>query len=219
MDVLVVAARRDMVTGLLGVLRAAGLNPESIDLSAFGMIRALSNGASEPQAEGMPGITTLYCYLGAATNLVVANGDDCLFTRISPVGVELIAQSVADREDVLLDEARDWLLEVGLEEPIDESFGDDRQRAATVREELEAGATKLENELRLSLDYYGAQEGALPIERVVVCGLGGTIPGLVERLQSGLTPPIEAKTPAALSHLDDEDAARLTVSYGLALEG
>ena len=45
------------------------------------------------------------------------------------------------------------------------------------------------------------------------------MPGLVERLQSGLTPPIEARTPPALSHLDGEDAARLTVSYGLALEG
>lgn len=217
MDVLVVAARRDMVTGLLGVLREAGLNPEAIDLSAFGMIRALSQNGSAPEP-GVPGATTLYCYLGAGTNLVVANGEDCLFTRISPVGVELVAQSVADREEIAVDEARDWLLEVGLEEPIDESFGDERQRAATVREELEEGATKLLNELRLSLDYYGTQEGALPIERVVVCGLGGTIPGLIERLQSGLEPPIEARTPAALAHLDAEDAARLTVSYGLALE-
>ena len=218
MDVLVVAARRDMVTGLLGVLREAGLTPEGIDLSAFGMIRALSDASTEPAPEGLPGQTTLYCYLGAATNLVVANGEECLFTRISPVGIETIAEAVADREDLSLDEARDWLLDVGLEEPIDESFGDDLERARAVREELEEGATKLLNELRLSLDYYGAQEGALPIDKVVVCGLGATMPGLIERLQSGLTPPIEAKSPTALSHLDDEDAARLTLSYGLALE-
>jgi type IV pilus assembly protein PilM len=168
--------------------------------------------------EGLPRTTTLYCYLGAATNLVVANGEDCLFTRISPVGVESIAEAVADREEISIDEARDWLLEVGLEEPIDESFGDDLDRARAVREELEEGATKLLNELRLSLDYYGAQDETLPIDRVVVCGIGGTMPGLIERLQSGLAPPIEARTPAALSHLDSEDAARLTVSYGLAKE-
>jgi type IV pilus assembly protein PilM len=219
MDVLMVAARRDMVTGLLGVLRSAGLTPEGIDLSAFGMIRALSNGQAEQPMEGMPGTTILYCYLGAATNLVVANGEDCLFTRISPVGVETIAEAVAEREELTIDEARDWLLEVGLEEPVDDSFGEDLARATVVREELEEGATKLLNELRLSLDYYGAQEGALPIEKIVVCGTGSTMPGLVERLQSGLTPPIEARTPTALSHLDSEDAARLTVSYGLALEG
>ena len=220
MDVLVVAARRDMVSRLLEVLRSAGLTPQGIDLSAFGMIRALGEGQSpEPVEQGaLAGPTTLYCYLGAATNLVVANGQDCLFTRISPAGIEGIAESVAAREDLSVDEARDWLLDVGLDEPIDEGFGEDRQRAAVVREELEEGASKLLNELRLSLDYYAAQEGALPIERVVVCGLGSKVPGLIEHLQTGLGRAIEPKTPPALSHLDDEDAARLTVSYGLALE-
>ena len=227
MDVLVVAARRDMITGLLGTLRAAGLNPSAIDLSAFGMIRALSEAhgnapaqADElPQAGALPGATVLYCYLGAATNLVVANDQDCLFTRISPVGVESIAESVAEKEGVSLDDAREWLLDIGLDEPIDQNFGEGHDRAAVVRSQLADGADKLLNELRLSLDYYGAQEGALPIERVVVCGLGSRVPGLVQRLQDGLGRPIEVRTPSALSHLDDEDAARLTISYGLALEG
>jgi type IV pilus assembly protein PilM len=235
MDVLVVAARRDMITGLLGVLREAGLSPSAIDLSAFGMIRALSNGNGNgsapapapaldeqgneiPGTGALPGATVLYCYLGAATNLVVGNDQDCLFTRISPVGVETIAESVAEKEDISVDDAREWLLDVGLDEPVDENFGSDQERASVVRAELEDGAAKLLNELRLSLDYYGAQEGALPIEQVVVCGLGSKIPGLVERLQDGLGRPIEVRTPAALSHLDDEDAARLTISYGLALE-
>src|SRR4051795_13186953 len=40
MEVLAVAARRDMVTVLLDALRKAGLQPSGIDLSAFGMIRA-----------------------------------------------------------------------------------------------------------------------------------------------------------------------------------
>jgi type IV pilus assembly protein PilM len=219
MDVLVVAARRDMITSLLGALRSAGLSPQGIDLAAFGMIRALGDASvADEDGGGIPGTTTLYCYLGAGTNLVVANGQDCLFTRISPVGVETIAEAVADREELSIDEARDWLLEVGLDEPVDESFGDKRERATVVREELEEGASKLLNELRLSLDYYGAQEGALPIERVVVCGLGSTISGLIEHLQTGLGRTIEARTPAGLSGLDSEDAARLTVSYGLALD-
>ena len=38
---------------------------------------------------------------------------------------------------------------------------------------------------------------SLQREHVVVCGVGATIPGLVDRLQSGLTPPIEVKTPEA----------------------
>lgn len=220
MDVLVVAARRDMIATLLDSVREAGLVPAGIDLSAFGMIRALEGGAGEAALEdGSIGTTTLYCYFGAATNLVVANGRDCLFTRTSPIGIERFAEAVAAREEIPVDEARDWLLEVGLTEPLDESFGDDLTRATVVREALQEGASKLVSELRLSLDYYGAQEGALPIERVVACGLGTTIPGMMDHLRDGLGRDIEARRPQALSHLDEEDAARLTIPYGLALEG
>ncbi len=69
----------------------------------------------------------------------------------------------------------------------------------------------------MSMDYYGAQEGVTPVERVVVCGAGSTIPGLADRIRPGLGLEISLEAPTALSHLDPEDAARLTVSYGLAL--
>src|SRR5947207_2750992 len=54
MEVLAVAARRDMITSLLEALRKAGLRPVGIDLSAFGMIRALYTGPALP-AEGQDG--------------------------------------------------------------------------------------------------------------------------------------------------------------------
>jgi Tfp pilus assembly PilM family ATPase len=70
----------------------------------------------------------------------------------------------------------------------------------------------------MSMDFYGAQEGVTPVDRVSICGAGSTIPGLPERVQLGLGLGISSELPAALRHLDPEDAARLTVSYGLALE-
>ena len=42
MDVVVVAARREMVSALASRLRRAGLKPVGIDVAAFGMIRALA---------------------------------------------------------------------------------------------------------------------------------------------------------------------------------
>ena len=39
--VVLVAAQRDMVERLLGAVRAAGLTPEGVDLSAFALIRSL----------------------------------------------------------------------------------------------------------------------------------------------------------------------------------
>jgi type IV pilus assembly protein PilM len=218
MDVLAVAARRDMVTTLLEVLRKAGLRPVGIDLSAFGMIRALDGAAHAANAdEGMPPGTTLYCHLGDVTNLAVARGGECVFTRVASFGVESIAIRLAEREGISTDEARHSLMDVGLEESL-EFFADEGAGVSPAREVLEEGATKLVDELRLTLDFYGAQDGVTPVDRVVVCGAGSTVPGLPERIQSGLGLGLTAETPAALSHLDEEDAARLTVSYGLARE-
>src|SRR3954447_7434750 len=219
MDVLAVAARRDMVSTLLEALRKAGLQPAGIDLSAFGMIRALDGGAPATTAdEGMPPVTTLYCHLGDVTNLAVARSGECVFTRVAPFGVETIAARLAERGEIPTDQARESLMDVGLEESLD-FFAEEDGDVVAAREVLEEGATKLVDELRLTLDFYGAQEGVTPVDRVVICGEGSTIPGLPERIQVGLGLGLTVETPAALSHLDEEDAARLTVSYGLAREG
>jgi type IV pilus assembly protein PilM len=216
-DVLAVAARRDMIHPLVQVMRDAGLSPAGIDLSAFGMIRALSaqNGLPVDETGELPVPTTLYCHLGDLTNIAVARGDGCLFTRVSPFGVETIADRLASREGISIEDARELLVEVGLEEDIE--LFDDHTGSAAAREELERGASKLSDELRMSMDYYGAQEGVTPVERVVVCGAGGTIPGLADRIRPDLGLEISREAPKELSHLDPEDAARLTVSYGLAL--
>src|SRR6266550_437329 len=51
-DVVAVAARRDMLGGLMRALGRAGLRLVGIDLSAFGMIRALSDESSAPVEPG-----------------------------------------------------------------------------------------------------------------------------------------------------------------------
>ena len=223
MEVVAVAARRDMVESLLTAVRGAGLRPVGIDLSAFGLIRALATDTADPgphgeeTPEGAIVPAALYCNLGDVTNLAVARGSSCLFTRISPFGVEVIAQRVAERRTLSLEHSRQWLAHVGLKTPTFEIEGDQEIILAT-REILEEGAAKLADELRLSLEFYGAQEGMPAVERVVVSGPGSRIPGLVEKLQEGLGQPLTTAAPAALTQLGDQPAARLTVPYGLALE-
>src|SRR5215207_6069940 len=144
-DVVVVAARRETLRGLMAALRNAGLQPVGIDLSAFGMIRALANGqysgvgpgayvdapggsvpyeeripehlggqgsaAAAVMADSVP--ARLYCNLGDVTNLAVARGSACLFTRVCPFGIEGIAQRLAERRQLKLEHARQWLVHVG----------------------------------------------------------------------------------------------------------
>jgi type IV pilus assembly protein PilM len=217
--VVAVAARRDMIARCVEALQSAGLRPVGIDLSAFGMIRAL---AREAQAQSVAAAdeqvpATLYCNLGDVTNLAVARGSVCLFTRVSTFGIEGVAQRLAERRRLSLEHARQWLVHVGLERPAGEVDGDP-DTVAVARDILSEGAAKLTDEIRLSLEFYGAQEGALAVENVIACGPGAAVPGLLDRLGVELGKPVGFGRPAALGSQDVGAAARLTLSYGLALE-
>jgi type IV pilus assembly protein PilM len=218
-DVVVVAARRDMVSSFLEPIRRAGLQPVGVDLSAFGMIRALA-GIEQPatgEPAERPSEAVLYCNVGDVTNLAVARGRACLFTRVSHVGLETISERVAAARGLSAEHAAQWLAHVGLEQPL-EAIEGDPETVAEARRALEEGVTALADELRLSLDYYGAQEGAVPVGRIVFCGAGSAFAGLVQRMEAVLGLPISVSRPSALSGFDESSAARLTLPFGLALE-
>jgi type IV pilus assembly protein PilM len=91
--IVVVAARQAMIERFVEAVRGAGLKPEGIDLNAFALVRALAKpveDAPAPQPEPfVPGaapalpqqLACVYCHLGGVTNLAVAVGTNCLFTR------------------------------------------------------------------------------------------------------------------------------------------
>jgi type IV pilus assembly protein PilM len=213
LDLVVVAARREMVSSFLEPLRRAGLEPVGFDLSAFGMIRALA-GKAEAEASSS---AVLYCSVGDITNLAVARGRACLFTRVADAGLEPIVARLTGNGGMSPEHAEQWLAHVGLETPVEQIEGDPGV-VAGAREALELGVNALVDELRLSLDFYRAQEGAVPVERMLLCGPGGELPGLATRVEAGLGLPVSNAVPPALEQFDQSSAARLTLPYGLALE-
>lgn len=224
LDVIVVAARRDMISASLEPLRKAKLEPVGIDLSAFGLIRALgADQAPAAVADGDPSGgpqepgAVLHCDFGDVTNLAIARGRSCLFTRVAPGGLEAIAMTLAGATGLTVEHARMWLMHVGLELPLGSIEGDPTVVAQT-RHALESGAATLLDELRLSSDFYGAQGGALAIERAVLTGAGTVIPGLVDWIGRSLGLPVGIGVPSALGGYDPVSAGRLTLSYGLALD-
>ena len=76
MQVVLVAARRSMIQKLLDAVKHAGLKPDGIDLDAFALVRML---AQEP--EGDLDNARVFCHLGGVSNLAVAVGTTCYFTR------------------------------------------------------------------------------------------------------------------------------------------
>jgi type IV pilus assembly protein PilM len=76
MQVVVVAARRKMIETLLEAVKAAGLKAEGVDLDAFALVRTLGS-----EADGAPDSARVFCHLGGVTNLAIAVGTACFFTR------------------------------------------------------------------------------------------------------------------------------------------
>jgi type IV pilus assembly protein PilM len=73
--VIVVAARESMISRIVEAVRDAGLRPEGIDLNAFALVRALAMPSDSTET------ARVYCHLGGVTNLAIAVGTSCLFTR------------------------------------------------------------------------------------------------------------------------------------------
>jgi type IV pilus assembly protein PilM len=218
-DVMVVAARRDMISAFLKPLREAGLEPVGVDLSAFAMIRAVGEAAAPPAEPGKAAASAvLYCGVGDNTNLAIAKGRSCLFTRVSSTGLDHIAGSLRSAAELTPEHAQMWLHHVALDQPV-EAIDGDPALVSAARRALEQGGAALVDEIRLSLDFYGAQESAVPVERVVLCGPGSAIRGLSAYMQASLALPISVARPEALAELDASSAARLTLPYGLALDG
>jgi type IV pilus assembly protein PilM len=76
MQIVIVAARRRMVETLLEAVKAAGLKAEGVDLDAFALVRALG---ANVRGDGDGAV--VFCHLGGVTNLAIAVGSSCFFTR------------------------------------------------------------------------------------------------------------------------------------------
>jgi type IV pilus assembly protein PilM len=110
--VVLVAAQRDMVERLLAAVRGAGLTPAGVDLSAFALIRTLYRHEEEQTGR------VLYLNVDGLSNLAIAEGAVCRFTRVVGSGLEGMAVELAERRGIALIDARARLLEGDLSVPV-----------------------------------------------------------------------------------------------------
>jgi type IV pilus assembly protein PilM len=202
--VVLVAARRTMIEGIVAAVRAAGLRPEGVDLSAFAMIRALSRGDDSPM---------LYLSIGGLTNLAIAEAGDVLFTRVSGSGLEGMAGVLAERRGMPIEEARELLVSVGIDGPMEPGA---EEEAGMARAVLSEGIRRIAGEARASLDFHHtANADGSPVERAVVTGPVVAVPGFVDALAEELGLPVTA---GAVAGAGEADGARYAVAAGLAVE-
>lgn len=209
--VVLIAARRDMIDKLLAAVRGAGLRAHGIDLSAFAMIRSLR----EPGFDD----STLYISVGGVTNLAVATGATCAFTRVTTYGYAAMVGELSERQGLTLEHAGSWLAHVGLLSGLEEVSGDE-DTVFAARAVLNDGIRRIGNEIRNSLDFYTMQPGADAVRRAVLTGPAVAIPGFTEHLGEALELPLQTGMARGVrpDSLNGFDPGELTVAAGLTVE-
>jgi type IV pilus assembly protein PilM len=120
MQVVVVAARRSMIEEYLAAVKDAGLKAEGIDLDAFALVRMLAaddggdgddgdeTSNQVPSADGnqlLPQSARVFCHLGGVSNLAIAVGSACFFSRTlsTPFDTEGAGARLADEIRMSID--------------------------------------------------------------------------------------------------------------------
>lgn len=193
MDVLLVAAKRDLVEDKVQLLAQAGLEPEIVDVDAFALHNAF--GVNHPEA--MRGITALLNIGHELTNVNVLDQGIPLLTRDLTVGTRKIREDLQRERGVSAEDA-DAMLKGFERSPDLDPYVQGRG------EEIAVGVE------RASAFLQSASREAGSIQRVYCCGGGARVPGLTDILHQRLNIPVEVANP--IQRLDVKDGVFDTVN-------
>jgi type IV pilus assembly protein PilM len=209
MEVLLVAAKRELVETKVALLSDAGLNPLVVDVDAF----ALHNAFELNYPEAMQGVVAVVNVGHEVTNVNILDDGVPLLTRDLSVGTRKFREDLQREHGISADEA-DGILAGGQRTP-------ELDRCVQARgEEIAVGVE------RAAAFLQAASRDAQGIQRVYTSGGGARIPGLTEVLNSRLGMPVEVAN--SMQHLRvregvfdtmnvDEIAPILMLGVGLAL--
>jgi type IV pilus assembly protein PilM len=209
MDVLLVAAKRELVQTKRDLLDQAGLEPSLVDVDAFALHNAFE--LNYPQA--MTGVAALINIGHEVTNVNVIHEGVPLLTRDLNIGTRKFREDLQRERGVSAEEA-DALL-TGYEQT-----DDLRPYVQSRGEEIAVGVE------RAAAFMQTAARDAAGIERVYLCGGGARIPGMAEVMADRLRMAVEHANPLqalevksdAFGPLNmDEVAPLLMLAIGLGL--
>ena len=215
MDVLLVAAKKDLIDDYVQVISEAGLTPVAIDVAAF----AVEN-AFEANYDTTPEEVVALVNIGAqVVNISIVTAGAPAFTRDITTAGNHYTEEIQKSLSISFDEAE--RIKLG-------GRGRDNSQDV-VPQEVEAAMRSvtetLIGEISRSLDFFAATTAESRIEKVVLSGGGANVSGFVHAFHERTGLPVEVLNPLARmvpsSKFDadylDEMAPSLGVGVGLAL--
>ncbi len=214
MDVLLVAAKKDMINDYTSVCAEAGLAATVVDVDAF----AVQN-AYEASYELPPGETVVLINVGASvTNINILASGTTTFTRDVTMGGNSFTEEIQKQLNVSYDEAE--ALKLGGQGETDAVVPQEVERV------IQGVAEQLAGEVQRSLDFYAATAADHRISRVFLSGGTARIPALFKVIEQRAAVPVEILNPFKAIEIDNRKfdpmlltnaAASAAVAVGLAL--
>lgn len=200
MDVVLVAAKKDVVSDYVMVLEEAGLKAVVMDVDAFAVQNAVE------LAYGFdPGQTVAMIHAGASvTNVNIVSGGATAFTRDVTVGGNLITEEIQKSLGISYEEAE--ALKIGGR------LGHDADAIVPQEVERVIGqvADQLAGEIQRSLDFYSNQAASDRIDRVILSGGTAKIPALQRIISERTGAPVQVFNPFETIGVD---AKRFDTAY------
>jgi type IV pilus assembly protein PilM len=195
MEVLLVAAQRDMVQSSVRAVEEAGLKLQQIDVTSFAIVRALmgsSDSVLPDESEESGEAVGIIHISSGLTNIAVVEKGVPRFTRVSSLAGNQFTQAIANTLNLTFDEAEILKVRIGL--PNIDSGGPaelppdiDPVQAQTAQDALEREVSKFIAEVRRSLDYYLTQATQVrTIKKILLTGSGAQLGNLAGYLEKGL---------------------------------
>ncbi len=231
-QILLVAAERNMIQTVVSAVEAAGLQPETIDVSAFAIARAILPPVTPSLAEEPHKVeATALLNIGAGiTSVVVAENNVVKFARVIALAGDDLTQAIMDSFGITFEEAEDLKVRIGLSPLVGDRFIDIPSelldRAEAVQDILEREATRFIGEVKRSFDYYLAQS-PVEIKKLIVTGGSAKLKNLLAYLEKALQievgygHPLEQFQVSPKLSLEalKEDELSLAICLGLGLRG
>ncbi|HOX45748.1 MAG TPA: type IV pilus assembly protein PilM [Myxococcota bacterium] len=185
MDVLLVAAKKDMINDYLAVVQEAGLQPVIVDVAAF-----CAENAFETNYELPPKDTLVLINIGASViNINVLTNGMTAFTRDISMGGNQFTEEIQKQLNVSYDEAEALKLGGGSSADADSVVPQEVERVIVSVSETLAG------EVQRSLDFYAATAAESHISRIYLSGGTCKIPSLYKIIENKVGVPVEIMNP------------------------
>lgn len=215
MDVLLVAAKKDMINDYTTVVAEAGLTPVVVDVDAFAVQNCFSVNYEFPESE-----TIVLLNAGASVvNINIVAGGATTFTRDVTIGGNLFTEEIQKQLSVSYEEAE--ALKVG---------GGRGDVDAVVPQEVEKVmgqvAEQVAGEIQRSLDFYAGTAADANFTRVFLSGGTAKVPALFKTIEARVGVPVEILNPFKRIEIDNRKfdpafimdvAPQAAVAVGLAL--